>query len=48
MTKHEIENGWTLDDVLAAHDVLDLYQDLEVVSANQHYLESLGRKGRRG
>lgn len=46
---YEIENGWTLDQVLDAHDVLDMYHDAEVMSANQHYLESLHRSGgRRG
>ena len=46
---YELENGWTLDQVLDAHDVLDVFHDHEVLSANQHYLESRHRSGgRRG
>jgi len=46
---YELENGWTLDQVLDAHDVLDVFHDHDVLQANQHHLESLHRKGgRRG
>lgn len=49
MSLYELENGWTLGQVLDAHDVLDMYEDAEVMAANQHYLESLHRSGgRRG
>lgn len=48
MTKHELDNGWTLDDVMDAHEVLDMHTDLEVMGANERYLESLAQKGRRG
>jgi hypothetical protein len=47
VTKHELENGWTLDAVMDAHDALDLFHDYDVVAANASYLESLGRKGAR-
>ncbi len=49
VTKHELDWGWTLDDVMDAHEVLDLQVDLEVISANERYLEDRARKaGRRG
>jgi hypothetical protein len=49
VTKHELDNGWTLDDVLDAHEVLDMHHDLDVLAANERYLEGLARKaGRRG
>ena len=47
MTKHELDNGWTLDDIMDAHEVLDLLHDYEVIAANQSYLESRHRGGRR-
>jgi hypothetical protein len=44
VTLYELENGWTLDAVMAAHDALDLLHDYDVTVANQSYLESLSRK----
>lgn len=48
VTKYELENGWTLDDVMDANDVLDMMHDYDVMAANQSYLESRHRGGRRG
>lgn len=48
MTLDEIRYRWTIDDVMDAHDVLDLFHDLEVEHANQMYLESRHRRGGRG
>lgn len=46
---YELENGWTLDQVMDAHDVLDMFHDFDVLGANQSYLESRHKNGgRRG
>lgn len=44
----QVEREWTLDEVLDAHEALDLYHDLDVEAANRRYLEAQHRRAWRG